>query len=400
MIDYLEICKKCEEDSKLSIQVLDLFIINYHLDMPIHKSKLHLELKTYRKQLIELGVQNISLLIAEYGAHQLFKENGYIHAYLKDPKILKLSDSEYKYLEWHSRHPWRFSFAIIIGNPAPKFFKMQDLLTGETYLLFSPGIQETCEEYIPRLCFNLISYNGHCWQTFGMVLCAKGYTIDDIFFLAELIDSSVDGEEDIFRLVESNCFPFLLLVLGMHFPQVIARGFETFYCGASDYQEMINQEQLRKHFKITQKGSIIQLESLEMGSFPHHAIAYFDRKKNELIRNASSLEGFEYLTEKLIESGVRIDSGADYYVTPAMYAAAEKILSRKISISSDHARLFSEPEPKQHDLTKRMNKFLELILPGINSGQKPDIEELALAAGIDIETAERLWEELSSKYSR
>jgi hypothetical protein len=66
-----------------------------------------------------------------------------------------------------AKHPWRFSFSVIVRNPAPVFFVMMDVFTVEEYLLYSPGIQDRIEgeEGMTCLYFNLISFNGYCWQT-------------------------------------------------------------------------------------------------------------------------------------------------------------------------------------------------------------------------------------------
>lgn len=339
------------------------------------------------------------MLVAEFTAHQLFGQKHLIHEYLKDPEILKLPDAEYQYLEWHAKHTWRFSFAVIQDNPEPGFFNMLDLLTNESYLLYSPGLQKICKIGVPRLCFNLISFNGLCWQTYGVVICSRAYTWEDIFFLSECINPEIEDEEGIAQEVESNCFPFLLLVLGMNSPIVTSQGYEIIFCGATDYCQSINLDQLQSKFIVASKGRIVQMKSHEMSEFPHDAVAYFDPKKKEIIRNASTLEGFEFLTEALRESGIELETGADYYVTPAMYNAAEKIIDRKISITSEYGILFIKPASKEDELTKRVNKFVQMILPNISSGEKPDIEGIAFAAGLDSDLGEELWEKFSN-YSK
>jgi hypothetical protein len=399
MIDYQKIKLKCAEDTELSIRALDKYLLHYHLDKTPNRVSLQVILSTYWRQLVDLESQSVDLLVAEFTAHQLFGQKHLIQEYLKDPEILKLPDAEYQYLEWHAKHTWRFSFAVIQDNPEPGFFNMLDLLTNESYLLYSPGLQKICKTGVPRLCFNLISFNGLCWQTYGVVICSRAYTWDDIFFLSECINPEIEDEEDIAQEIESNCFPFLLLVLGMNSPIVTSQGCEIIFCGATDYCQSINLDQLHAKFIVATKGRIVQMKSHEMSEFPHDAVAYFDPKKKEIIRNASTLEGFEFLTESLRESGIELETGADYYVTPAMYNAAEKIIDRKISITSEYGILFIKPASKEDELTKRVNKFVQMILPNINSREKPDIEGISFAAGLDSNLGEELWEKFSN-YSK
>jgi hypothetical protein len=400
MIDYQIIKLKCAEDTELSIRALDKCLLHYHLDKAQNKLTLQFVLNSYWRQLVDLEPQLVDLLVAEFTAHQLFGQKHLIQEYLKDPEMLKLPEAEYQYLEWHAKHTWRFSFAVIQDNPEPGFFNMLDLLTNESYLLYSPGLQKICKTGVPRLCFNLISFNGLCWQTYGVVICSRAYTWDDIFFLSEWINPEIEDEEGIAQEVESNCFPFLLLVLGMNSPIVSSQGYEIIFCGATDYCQSINLDQMQFKFSISSKGCIVQMKPHEMSEFPHDTVAYFDPKKKEIIRNASTLEGYDFLTEALRESGIEVETGADYYVTPAMYTAAEKILDQKISLTSEHRRLFNKPLSKEDELTKRMNKFVQMILPNINSGEKPDIEGMAFAAGLDSDLGEELWEKLSNKYSK
>lgn len=44
---------------------------------------------------------------------------------------------------------------------------MVDVFTSEEYLLYSPGMSPTRSEMSTILWFNLLSFNGQCWQSHG-----------------------------------------------------------------------------------------------------------------------------------------------------------------------------------------------------------------------------------------
>ena len=53
-------------------------------------------------------------------------------------------------------------------------------------------------------------------------------------------------------------------------------------------------------------------------------------------------------------------------------------------------------QPVQENLDK-INTFLGLVMPYINAGRKPDIDVLAVKAGIDIKTARALIKKIKGK---
>jgi len=165
----------------------------------------------YRHVTNEFEKEWVNRLKAQYLAHQIFKSGGLIRKMLPHAELKKFSPTEMDFLEQHARQPWRFCFSIILENPAKDFFKMEDILTGEQFLLCSPGTSDILRKQPTSLWFNLISFNGACWQSFGPIGAYKSFEPDDIFFFATEFDRRIETEEDIARNIEKNPLPYMAL---------------------------------------------------------------------------------------------------------------------------------------------------------------------------------------------
>ncbi|MCJ7806629.1 MAG: hypothetical protein MUP57_03660, partial [Clostridia bacterium] len=97
------------------------------------------------------------------------------------------------------------------------------------------------------------------------------------------------------------------------------------------------------------------------------------------------------------EYGYYFESDPFVRVNLTMLKTASDILKRKIDILKyDH--LFSkESSPAVKEGVEKLNMFLKLAMPEINSGLKPDIDALAAKAGIDSDTAKELIAQLNKK---
>jgi hypothetical protein len=399
MVNFQEIQQKCTALADLSVDVLDRFLINYHLKRTIEYSKLPAQLKKYDKQFKQLPGNALDLIIAEYAAYEIFKASGAIHKYLKNSDVVGLPKAEYQYLSDMAKHPWRFSFSVIVANPAPGFFEMVDVFTDEEYLLYSPGIHDDIQEEkrIPSLCFNLISFNGDCWQTYGIVNCFTSFDVQDVFFLAQQLNPNVEDEEDVMREVDKQCIPFMLMILGSNIPKTISNGFDVLFVGIREHWEEIDHELLSQHFDTHERSSIIRISSEDLSQFPHNAIAYYDKKSRELSRYALTLEGYDQLSDALIDIGVLVDPGFDFCITPAMALIAESILGKKPDVTSPYEKIFEkELSQKETEENQKMNQFLGELSFCVNEGEKPDLKALADKYSIDLALAKEIWDKLSN----
>lgn len=64
----------------------------------------------------------LNKLKAQYIAHKIFKKDGLIKSYLNHSVLRRLNQKEMKYLGFQAEHPWRFSFSVILDNPAENYY--------------------------------------------------------------------------------------------------------------------------------------------------------------------------------------------------------------------------------------------------------------------------------------
>ena len=394
MTNFEEIEKHCEENSAFTRNVIDGFLINYAAKNERLEPEMAAHLKRFKGVVDEIPEQYINFFLSEYIAHRIFRKGGFISKYLNLPRIKSLPKQELQQLEFQSRNPWRFSFANILNNPSNAFFEMEDILSGEQYLLYSPGMQATEHAQQQRLWFNLIAFNGKCWQTFGMIVPFRSFTADDIFFFATELNPQTESEETIMNDIESNPFPFFMLVTGSGIPVVVSRDHEMVICQSTYILDALPSEKLATEFSIAWNKNVYQLKLKMKSDMPHFAIAYYDEKKNELIRTAMTNDGFESLTKALSKAGLNLSNDADIVVSPGMQITAEKILNKKIALNSYEKLFDSVVNEEQSDELKRINHFIELALPFYNEQKEMNIQELAEQAGISMESAISIWEQV------
>jgi hypothetical protein len=394
MPKYSEIQKHCEESSKLSKAVIDNFLINFTAAKEKLEPQMYASIKKYKRVSSELQASYLNFMKSEYIAHKIFKKGGFIEKYLKRTEIKSLPPQEFQFLEFQSRYPWRFSFAKIKNKPAKAFFEMEDVITAESYLLYSPGIHDTEEEQHPRIWFNLIGYNGKCWQTYGLIIPFMSFTTDDIFFFATELNPKIESEEMLMSEVENNPFPFFMLLSASNIPVVVSREHEVLYCYSSDILEKFSTEKLSSKFIVAWNKNVYQLKLKGHDQIPHFAEAYYDEKHQELVRTAMTLNGFESLTLALDKAGYELNVEADIIVSPGMLSITEKILGKHLEVNP-FEKLFDKSQGKgESEDLNRMNHFLKLALPYCNANKEINIKELARQTGLDEETATAMWKQV------
>lgn len=105
-----------------------------------------------------------------------------------------------------------------MDEPAEDFYTMEDVFTGKRYLLFSPGVSNILVSFKPVLWFNLLGFNGFCWQSFGPVVYYNGFEAGDIWFFATELNPDLEEPAEVPAQVESNPIPFMMLLSGSTYP--------------------------------------------------------------------------------------------------------------------------------------------------------------------------------------
>ncbi len=397
MNDFEAIRKSCETSSSISKTVIDDFLLyyaaaKYRLDLTMAEA-----FSAYRHVTNEFEKEWINRLKAQYLAHQIFRSGGLIRKMLPHAELKKFSPAEMDFLEQHARQPWRFCFSIIVENPVTDFFRMEDILTGDQFLLFSPGTSEINKSQATSVWFNLIAFNGACWQSFGPIGSYKSFEPDDIFFFATELDRRISTEEDIVHNLEKNPLPYMMLLSGANYPITVHKQDQIIQADAEYPVDKFDTMALKKSFTSEFSPGVYRLSLKKWSEYPHFARIYFDENKNTVLLTASTDRGFLALVNAINPFGYEFSEEPDIRINMSMLITAEKILRKKIRLNQYDNLFEVDTPPEQKEMLDNLNYFLSLVLPDINAGRVPDIEKYAALAGIDIETARELVKNVSKK---
>ena len=280
--------KTCEKNSSISKTVIDEFLLYYaaaayKLDRTMTQS-----FSAYRHVTNEFEKEWINRQKAQYLAHKIFKSDGLIRKIITHTELRKLSKSEMDFLELQATQPWRFCFSIIIENPSKDFYNMEDILTGEKFTLYSPGITDIINTQAIPLWFNLIGFNGACWQTYGPIEAFKSFEPDDIFFFATELDGTIETEEDIIQNLEKNPLPYMMLLSGANYPLTVHKQ-DQMVQAYSDYSvESFDTLMLKESFTSEFSHGVYRFTLKRWGKHPHFAHIYFDEKKKNVMHDRNN----------------------------------------------------------------------------------------------------------------
>lgn len=399
MIDYQQLRTDCKKKSFISKSVIDDFLIHF----VARKSNLEKEMQKitspFRHIIRELPKEWLNMLMSQYIAHRIFKENGLIHKYLKHSGLRQLSDEETEFLKTHATTPWRYSFSQIINKPAPDFFEMWDIFTDETYLLYSPSISKILEMEEPTMWFNLIGSSGECWETYGPILHFISFEPEDILFYARDANGDwyVNGDE-VMEDLEENPIPFSMLVYGSRQPRIFNKEYQVVH-NVSEFsvEEAFHSEMFREDFKIEYSQEVYRLTQKKWGEFPHFNAAYYVEDDNLIVLESSTDFGYRILVETLNRLGYTLTNTPDERVTAGMKATAGIIL-KKDPVLNHHSHVFTiETPPEEKKEQDKMNAMLTELIPYINNHQTPDLDALATKYDVDLMEVKMIYEMIKEK---
>ena len=390
MTDYDEIKKICERTSRMTATVIDDFLLHYAAAKDNLAREFDQRVATYKHITRQLEASWVNMLKSQYIVHRVFKADGLLRKYLNHAEIKRRPSDEQEFLKAQLAQPWRFSFSIIVENPAPDFYRMNDVFSGESFLLYSRSTTQTLKEQTPLLWFNLIAFNGACWQTFGPVSSYQSFDEDDIFFFATEVNFHIEGEEMLRQDVERNPIPYMLLLTGSRLPVTYNKKDELLILSSEHDLETLGTEPLKENFKVEYNPGVYRLSLKRWDGPPHFAVAYYDEGGAVLMLTSMTERGFDALTQKLNDYGLSLPAEAQIRIHPTMLATAERILMSKLELNPYDNLFATESSPEVKEEIEKMNLFLRLALPAINAGRKPDIAALAKQAGVDVTLAEQL----------
>jgi hypothetical protein len=390
MQPYDSLIAVCKEVNRISALVVDEFLMYYAADREGMDQEMNQRLNPFRQVVKELPQSWINLIKAQYISHRIFKKGGLIKKYLNHSALKALPEDQLDYLHRQSAVPWRYSYSVIIANPSADFYEMEDVFTGERFLLYSPSVTKDLSEISVSVWFNLIAFNGSCWQTFGPIVPFKGFEPDDIFFFATELNLRIESEEDLMADLDENPFPYLMLISGSNYPFTVHGEDVILQVIAEHRLKIFESSSLKQDFKLEYANGVFRITNDLWGQAPHFAAAYFVEDQQTILLTSLTDRGFSALVDKLNDHGLVLPYEPDIRVHPSMVVTINKILGKKLHLNPFEERFTQKSTPSEKDSMDKLNRLLSLALPFINAGQSPDVEALAKEAGVDTETARDL----------
>jgi len=397
MPDYAQLRSVCKESSALSKAVIDDFLIPYAAQRERLDREMDIRFGQFKKVIRDLQPGWINLFKAQYIGHRIFRKGGLINKYLNHAAFRQLSAEERKYMTDEAEVAWRFSFSVITAIPEPDFYEMEDVFSGVTFLLFSPSISQTLAEGNASLWFNLIGFNGHCWQSFGPVLGFRSFAPDDIFFFATELNARIESEEELLQDLEENPVPYMMLITGSNYPAIVNGQDEMIQVTGGFPLFSFDGTKFKKDFEVGYSEHVYRLQLINWAEPPHFAIAYFSEEENKLLLTALTDRGYEALAQAIRRQGLDISAEPDIRLHLPMITCIKSILGKELELNPYEELFNVQSSPREKADLDRLNQLLSLALPYINAGEDPDIPALAKEAGVDEESAREVLNQMVSR---
>jgi hypothetical protein len=399
MPDFNRIRYNCEKSNTISRRMVDEFLIPLCGHEEGLDKKLAGMLTDYRNVIQKMPENWPLWLASQYIAFQLFRKEGLAPKYLNHFQVRRRSDKELDYLKFQIKYPWRFTFCSIEQNPKDNFFEMKDVLTGEDFLLYSPGIAETEKQQgLMSLYFLLIGFNGECWQTYSTLAYFKGIQPFDIRFFAKQLKPDLISMDEIPMLIEEDPLPFMMLWVGAELPLTFYKQDLVVIVSSDFQQEDFNAKKFNQDFIIKQKSSVYMLSLKRWHGFPHFCNCFYDMGKKIFSLSAMTDRGYTKLVEVLNQLGYKFPQEPIIRVTPAMVSMTKEVLGREVELNPYEKLFKEEPAPGTDEGLRKVNGFLTRLMDALNSGANYDLQELAFLSGIELETAREIADQVSKKF--
>lgn len=401
MIDYQKIEQKCNSQSELFKNLVDEFLIYYCAEQEGLVRIFASKLSRFKHVVEQLPETWPSHLMAQYVSFLLFRNNGFAQKYVNRPEIVCRTQNERVTLAVQIANPWRYAFCSVVGNPALHFYDMTDKLTGETFLLYSPGLTGLLQSHGPmQMFFLLIGFNGQCWQTYGPLYYFKGIITTDLLFFAQQLDPKVVSLNQIPELIDRDPIPWTMLYRSGEIPLTFHRN-EMILIICSKYTvKNFEPDKYSDAFKIETKYPLYKMYLKRWGRFPHFAVCYYHKKKQRLIVSCNTDRGYEKLIETFRKIAHDLPENPQQRLTVNMLCTAQEILKKHIQLNPYEKAFSKTISVESSDQINKVNKFLHLLTNDYNPNKKIDIDRLASLAEIDKETATYLAEHAMKTFEK
>ena len=189
-----------------------------------------------------------------------------------------------------------------------------------------------------------------------------------------------------------------MLLSGANIPVTVHQQDQMVQVFAEYSVDEIDTVGLKKSFTSEFSEGVYRFTLKRWGGHPHFSQFYFDENKKRMLFSATTDRGFLNLVKAINQFGYEFSQDPDIRVNMSMLITAGKILKKKLELNPYENLFHVDTPPEDKEFLDRMNTFMRSILPDINTGRTPDIEKHAAAAGVDIETARDLVQQLMKKF--
>lgn len=398
MKKFNKIRERCNEDSRLLETTVDEFLLYYAGERFKLAPQFDKKVARFRHVTRDLEYSWINMFKSQYIGSEIFKEGGLINKVINHSALNHLSEDEKCFLKEQIEHPWRFSFSRIIDNPAVDFYQMEDVMSGEVNLFYSPSITSILGSNQVRLWFTLSNFNGMCRQCYGPVMHFSGFEKEDIEFYATEVNNGdwISDSGELMDIVHQNPIPFQMLIHGSMLPFVFHKEHQFVKNYAEYSDDSFDASVFKDQFKVEYADSVYRMSLHEWSEYPHFAQVYYDEKEEALFLMALTDLGFVKLAETMNELGYQISKTPDFRVNQGMVSTSEFILKRKPK-TFEYDQPFSVESEGDEERSDKINQVMAEIIPDINAGKMPDVERLAKQAGMETEELRDLVEQLMEK---
>ena len=399
MTNYKDLRNHCRQTQHLTHTVIDGFLIYYAARQDKLNRQAEKKLAGYRHVSRELPKEWSNMAIAQFIAHRIFKQDGLINRYIHHSGLDHLLEEEMAFLEFQTRHPWLFSFAEITGRPDRDFFDLNDVFTGESYLLYSPGLTDIMVSQQVRLCFNLIGFNGECWQTYGPISTYNGFDPSDILFFATEVNRGdwIENGTELLELVETDPVPFMHLICGATYPRSFHMDDQILEIVAEYLDDSFDASALRNRFTIEYSQGVYKLSLPDWSQFPHYTAAYYEENEELLFLYSMTDRGFSYLVSQLNKCGYELSFDPNIRVTMGMLQTADEILKKGFDLNPYSSMFSTELPEEDSEEINNINTMLSSMVPDLNAGKKVNLDGMSNTYNVPLETVRELCEQLKSK---
>lgn len=400
MVEYDKLRQICDENSRVSSRVIDDFLIYYAAARNNLEKEMNRRFGSVKHITSNFPKEWVNRLKSQYIAHKVFMKDGFIRNYLKNDALKSLKVDERKFLEFQAENPWRFSFSRIKENPAIDFYLMADVFSGDEFLLYSSGVSATNKQQKVILWFNLIAFNGECWQSFGPIAGYNSFEPDDIFLFATELQNDIVDIESILSNIDYNPVPYMMLISGAGMPLIFNNNDQVIIAVAEYDIDSLETGKLTEIFTTEYNKGVYRLLLNGWAEHPHLSQAYFDENNKIIVLTAMTERGFEALSNALNGFGYSFSSQPFLRVNLSMISTASDILKRKIQLN-EYEKLFTrKTAPENQAELDRINALLQQAIPDINAGRQPDIRKLADETGMDAEEVKRIIKSITGKLKK